>query len=193
MLTTDNFQPGSRADVLVDLVVRLSAAEWQAAASIGEKRETLRVQRGKSPAEYRDRGGTHVERNRIGSVAEYALAKHYGKDTLQDWCETKSYSEHHHLIPCDVGTNLHVRATANPRGRLVGHPYDPDSGIFVLARVDATARTVTFVGWTTGATLKEPYNWCNTGPGFGLRPAFVIATNELQPISTIPPEAIHGS
>ncbi len=168
----------------------MTADEWEAACSIGRKRQWLREQRGRSPAEYSDRGGTHLDRNAIGAVAEYVLAKHYGAETLRDWCENKSFSLEHHLIPCDVGKNLHVRATKLPHGRLIAHPYDPDGGVFVLARVDSTNRAVTFVGWAYGHAVKQRPYWTDTGPGFKFRPAFVFPSELLYPFGTVPEEAI---
>ncbi len=171
-------------------IVRLSPHEWAAASTLGHKRQWLRENRGKSPAEYRDGGGTHLERNAIGAVAEYALAKHYGKDTLQDWCENKSFSLEHHKIACDVGLNLHVRASNNTRARLVAHPYDPDGGVFVLALTDASLRLVSFVGWCWGREAKQPIHWDDYSNGFRYRPAFAVPSHYLQPMSTVPHEAI---
>lgn len=169
--------------------VKLTTTEWEAACSLGRKRHWLREQRGRSPAEYRDRGGSHMDRNALGAVAEYALAKHYGPDVLADWVEHKAFSLEHHLIPCDVGKNLHVRATKYRAGRLVAHPYDPDTGVFVLARV-CEELTVDFVGWCLGAFAKQPHYWLADGPGFKLRPAFVVDSDDLCDMDTIPSEAI---
>jgi hypothetical protein len=171
------------------VTVTLSPAEWHAAGSIGLKRQNLRVQRGKYRGEYKDNGGTLDERNVQGAQAEYALAKFYGKDTLQDWCETKSFSMEHEKIPCDVGVNLHVRSTFYTYGRLVVHPYDPDNGVFILARVQDPKRTVQFIGWTVASEAKKPEHWLNEGI-WARRPAFVLDNDLLRPMSSIPPEAV---
>lgn len=178
---------------MFDVILTLTATEWEAACAIGRKRQALREARGRSPAQYRDKGGTHDDRNMIGAVAEYALARYYGDATLRDWCEHKSFSLNHHTIPCDVGTNLHVRATANPKARLlVAHPYDPDDGVFVLGYVDGDARRVTFTGWAYGGAIKQPENWRSTGPGFAWRPAYGLDRDQLNPMDTVPPEATHA-
>jgi len=174
----------------MNLDVTLTTAEWEAACSIGHKRQWLREHRGRSPAEYRDRGGSHLDRHAVGAVAEYALAKALGDDVLADWRATKAFSLEHHLIPCDVGKNLHVRATSHPRGRLIAHPYDPDAGVFVLARASAPALTVAFVGWCLGSEAKSRERWLDHGPGFSLRPAFVTDADALNPMDTLPPEAV---
>lgn len=171
-------------------VVRITPGERDAAFSIGDKRQWLRVNRGKSPDEYRDRGGTHLDRNRVGAAAEYAVAKFFGKDTLSDWCATKSYSEEHWKITCDVGSNVHVRATNNPRGRLIAHPYDPSGGVFVHVIAREYCTVFDLMGWALGSRVKSEYYWVNTGPGFGLRPAYVFPTELLYPIHMIPPEAL---
>lgn len=172
------------------ITIQLTSDEWTAAESIGLKRQALRLQRGKSPVEYRDGGGTHNERNGIGSVAEYATAKHYGPDVLRDWCENKSFSLQHHLIPCDVGKSLHVRSTKLSHGGLIAHDYDPNTGVFILAIADKAALTVTLIGWDYGANVKKKVNWKDTGSGFGRRPAYCAGQDSLRPMDTIPPEAI---
>lgn len=170
--------------------ITLQKTEWDAAASLGEKRQVLREARGKSDPEYNDGGGTHVKRNQIGAVAEYALAKALGPDILADWVTTKAYSTEHWKIKCDVGKNLHVRATDYKSGRLVLHPYDPEGGVFILAVVDHEKLTVTFRGWDVASNLKVPEYWDDYSNGFKNRPAFAVPPNVLNPMSTLPPEAI---
>lgn len=146
----------------------------------------------------------------IGAIAEYALAKHYGKTVLQDWCENKSYTDGDpRSIPCDVGKNIHVRATSNPRARfLVIHeargqamepverrrfrPTDTATGTFVMARVDEATRTVVFLGWQNSGWVQENVVWNNTSPGFFNtdRHAFTCPIEALEPMNTIPPEDI---
>jgi hypothetical protein len=170
--------------------VRLSLGEWTAAESTGRKRESLRLDRGLSPPEYNDAGGSHMDRNALGSVAEYALAKLLGPDTLRDWCENKAFSLNHRDIPCDVGQNLHVRATTLAHGGLIVHPYDPPNGVFVLAVVDRSRLLVRYLGWWYARSAQTPRYWRNTGPGFGLRPAYVVPQDHLHPMDTLPEDAI---
>lgn len=172
------------------VIVRLTGSEWTAASTIGVKRHQLRVERGRSCPEFADGGGTHEERGVVGSVSEYALAKHYGKTVLQDWCEYKSFSLEHHLIPCDVGKNLHVRGTKYRKGRLVTHPYDPATGLFVLGIVDDIRLRVTFVGWALCADTKKPCFWNDYDNGFRDRPAYTYDQMLLRPMEEIPDAAI---
>lgn len=194
---------------MTPVTIVLSEAEWKAAEQIGIKREALRKTRGRSPDAYKDNGGTHDERNAIGAVAEYALAKHYGPDILRDWCDNKSFSLEHWKILCDVGKNLHVRATSNPRAKmLVVHerkgqamppvdrrhkrPSDPSDGVFVFATVTASTRTITFHGWRLSGWVQENCEWNTTTPGFNRpdRHAFTCHKSELLPMETVPAEAI---
>lgn len=192
------------------VIIVLSPAEWQAAEQIGLKRQSLRKARGLNGDDYKDKGGTREERNAIGAVAEYALAKHYGADILRDWCETKSFSLEHWKIKCDVGANLHVRASANPRAKmLVVHesktqspeeptnrrhrrPSDPDDGIFVFATVDTASHSVTFHGWRMSGWVQKNCEWNTTTPGFNRtdRHAYTCPKDDLLPMETVPAEAI---
>lgn len=194
------------------ITVTLSPAEWQAAEQIGLKRQALRVARGRNGDDYKDNGGTREERNAIGAVAEYALAKHYGADILRDWCETKSFSLEHWKIKCDVGANLHVRATANPRAKmLVVHesksgppqeptarrhkrPSDPDDGVFIFATVDEKTLSVCFHGWRYSGWIQQNCEWNTTTPGFNRtdRHAFTCHKSDLLPMDSVPPEAIRA-
>lgn len=168
--------------------VTLTPDEAIAARGLGRKREELRVVRGKSGPEYQDNGGTHVERNELGALAEYALAKSLGPDTLRDWVENKAFSLNHKNIPCDVGVNLHVRATKRLTGGLILHPSDPDRGAFVLALVEGL--TVTFRGWIRCQAGKQQEYWRDTGPGFGKRPAYVVPQDELLTMNSLRPEDV---
>lgn len=175
------------------LTVTLSQSEWHAAEQIGLKREALRRARGKSIGQFQDNGGTRDERNAIGSVAEYALARHYGPIVLRDWCETKSFSMEHQKIPCDVGLNLHVRATSNPRARLlILHPYDPPTGVFIFAYVNKEALTVSYVGWLLASEGQQPENWNDYMRGFDRpgRAAYTIDKALLRTMDTIPKDSI---
>lgn len=167
--------------------ITLTQAEHDAAYAVGVKRNALRRSRGKAQ-EYNDGGGTTDHRNGIGAVAEYALAKLLGSETLKDWAETKSFSTDHHKITCDVGKNLHVRATENPKARLlIIHPYDPGDGVFVMAHVRGLS--VTFDGWEYASNVQQPENWRDSGPGFFYRPAYTLDNAFLRPMDTIPEEA----
>lgn len=177
------------------ITVQLLETEWKAAGQIGLKREALRRARGKSQGEYQDNGGTKDERNAIGAIAEYALAKHLGPKTLRDWCENKSFSMEHQKIPCDVGSNLHVRATSNPRARLlILHPYDPPAGVFIFATVDEESRIVNFHGWILASEGQQPEYWNDYMRGFDRpgRAAYTVDRSLLKPIETIPSESING-
>lgn len=192
------------------ITVVLTTSEWTAASSIGQKREDLRKSRGViQQFEKLDAGGTTDERNQIGAIAEYALAKHYGPDVLRDWCENKAFSLEHWTIKADVGANLHVRATSNPRARfLVIHeaprqkmipedrrrnrPTDPPTGIFIFAYVDVATRTITFRGWRLADDVQTLGYWNDSGPGFRNqdRHAFTIPVSDLSEMDDIPQEAI---
>lgn len=170
------------------MIVELSEGERLAAASIGLKRLEHRRRRG-AEKHYQDNGGTNEDRESIGAIAEYALAKHLGAEVLRDWCETKAYTDGDHtLIPCDVGRNLHVRATVKRHGGLILHDSDPDCGVFVLAIVVPTY--VEFRGWAYARNVKRASYWRTDGPGFGKRPAYVMPQDALRPMSELPPEAI---
>lgn len=170
------------------MIITLTPGEWQAAASIGERRQALRVTRGRDEPEYRDGGGTHVKRNQIGAVAEYALAKALG--VLADWCDTKSFSLNHKAIPCDVGLNIHVRATDYRTGRLVLHPYDPTGGVFVLAVTSVKNHTVDFRGWDYAYNIKVPEYWDDYSNGFRNRPAYCVPQGMLNAMEDLPQESI---
>lgn len=169
----------------MDASITLTKDEYDAAAALGVKREALRRARQKARPVPGDGGGDWDDRNAIGAVAEYALAKLLGPAFVRDWVETKAYSENHRAIACDVGDNLHVRATTRANGNLILHPGDPDNGAFVLARVDG--RTVTFPGWCRAGACKTDEYWRDTGPGFGKRPAYVVPARELLPMDALRP------
>lgn len=173
--------------------ITLTEAEFAAACTIGEKRQAYRVRKGHDKTPYADSGGTFNERQHVGAVCEYALAKSLGPEILRDWCENKAYVDANpHLILSDVGRNLHVRGTTKPHGGVILHPKDPSNGIFVLARLDVQTRTVTFVGWNVAGALKVAKYWRNSGPGFGQpgRAAFCAPESALFDMSTLPQEAI---
>lgn len=151
-------------------------------------------------------------RNAIGAVAEYALAKHYGKSVLVDWCENKSYvntPEAIRAIPCDVGKNIHVRATSNPRARMLivhearGHaeepverrrfrPSDPPNGVFVFATVLEITLTVVYHGWQNSGWVQKCCAWNTRSPGFFQkdRHAYTCDVDDLLDMATIPHEDI---
>lgn len=170
-------------------VVALRPAEWTAAASLGEKREALRKSRGvEQTFAQTDAGGSLEKRNRIGAVAEYALAKHYGLTRL--WCETQAYSENHWTITSDVGFGVQVRATDRPQGTLWGYTYDKgDWQAYVLARVEQATHSVACIGWLYGAEVKNPAYWNLLK---WTRPAFNVPTARLRPMDTLPKDLIYG-
>ena len=171
--------------------ITLSTEDYDFAAVIGRKREDYRKDRGRSPAEYQDRGGTHYDRHVLGAVTEFALAKFLGDDVLEDWKATKAYSDTPWLITCDVGKNLHVRATRYEAGSLVLTPDDTNTGVFVLARLDDRRKRVTFAGWCYGRDGKQDCLWCDDGVWSGKgRAAYLVGEDCLNDMSTIPPEAV---
>jgi hypothetical protein len=177
--------------------VLLRNAEWEAAASLGLKREALRKSRGVVQTFDRsDRGGSVEKRNAVGAIAEYALARHYGLHRM--WCETQAFSLEHWKIKSDVGHRLQVRASDNPRATLWlrdepadrSHESDP----FILARLQPHARSVTFVGWVYGREGLDPSNWdrlgwSKHGPG---RAAFNVLDSALHDMALLPEELIYG-
>jgi hypothetical protein len=176
------------------IVVRLTPAEWEAAFAIGMKRQEYREKKGKQVEQFRDNGGTNDYRNGIGSVAEYALAKHYGPDVLKDWCEHKSYAEGQAIarIHADVGSNVQVRAVDRMHKSIILHPKDYSDAPFVLAVTDERNHTVTYVGWNYARNLKLAEYWDNKTKGFDQpgRAAFRVPQKELLPMDTLPPEEI---
>ena len=172
------------------MIVVLTPEELAVARDAGAKRLALYIARsmGGFKAGHQKRGTC----NALGAVAEYALAKHYGPDVLNDWINTKAFGLEHWKIPCDVGVNLHVRATDRPNGGLIVHPYDPDNGAFVLAICDPSGTGVRFVGWALGKALKDTDFWRDKGPGFG-RPgcaAFCAPQSVLNPMDSLPKEYV---
>lgn len=167
-------------------VVKLGEAEWKAAWGLGVKREALRQSKGiKQEFDKTDNGGSMDDRNGVGGVAEYALAKHLGPDHVRYWCEHQAFSHNHKAIQSDVGSNLQVRATPLSRGTLWLYTYDdhPDAP-FILARVDVASRTVTFVGWVFGAEGQQAEYWDLLKWS---RPAFNIPMDVLHPMEDLPP------
>lgn len=173
------------------VVVNLPRPEWDAAYSLGLKREALRRDQNRSQdlqAGTRS-GGDSDRRNGVGAVAEYALAKHYGAAILADWVQTKAFVlSNHHLITSDVGRNLQVRATEGKRFGLPLQTFDTDheGNPWILAYVDESALTVTFAGWITLAEGRQPHNWRSDWP----RPAYCVPAQALHPMSTIREEDI---
>lgn len=178
------------------LIVILSPSERKAAASLGLKREQLRRSRGKAQDydQRGDRGGTMDERNAIGAIAEYALAKHLGPDVLRLWCETQAFSLDHKTIQADVGRNLQVRASDNKNATLWMYDHDkhPDAP-YILARV--LGNTVEFVGWVYGKDGQLPEFWDRLGwSRFGPdRAAFNIPSQLLRPMEELPSEHVRRS
>lgn len=173
--------------------IRLKPSEHAAACSLGVKRESLRRARGKVQDfdQRGDKGGTLNERNAIGALAEYALAKYLGLDVLRDWCENKAFSLDHSKITSDVGKNIQVRASANPRATLwVYHHDNYPTAPFVLARVDGL--DVTFVGWVFGSEGQNPewwdrLGWSRFGPD---RAAYNVPHEALKPMQELPDDCV---
>ena len=73
------------------------------------------------------------------------------------------------LSAADVGV-LQVRTTTHRDGRLILHPSDEDTDIFILAVLDGSA--VDLAGWIMARDGKVSAHWCDpTGRG---RPAFFV-------------------
>lgn len=173
----------------MDTTVTLTEEEYTAATDVGLKRQALYKARGRTNG-LKAGEGRGSACNALGATAEFALASLLGPDVLADWWDTKAYSENHWDIPCDVGKNIHVRATTYATGGLILHPYDPGFGVFVLAI--QSNRTFTFAGWVYGYVGKDCYHWRCTGPGFG-RPgcaAYCVQQRFLRPMDTLPTECI---
>ncbi len=170
--------------------IRLPQCSWDAAAAIGRKREELRRERGNYRNEkWRDFKHDTWTRNSLGAVAEFALAMHYGKSILQDWCENKSFSLEHEKITADVGHAIQVRSTAWANGGLVMFDHDDKAdAAWVLASVDAGNRIVTFVGWCELAEGRRPDYWRSDWRA----PCYCVPGQALRPMNTIPPEAVYG-
>jgi hypothetical protein len=163
------------------IVVELTKDEYTAAAAVGEKRQKM----------HGEHGGTRLERDQIGAVAEYALAKHLGADVLRDWAENKAYTDGDpKLILADVGKCLQVRATKKSAGNLIVKKGDRATDVFVLARVDPTRHTVTFVGWQFGRNCQRATFWRDQGPGYGFQAAYLVDEDVLNDMDTLPPEAV---
>lgn len=173
--------------------VTLKQSEWDAAASLGLKREALRKSRGVVQDFSTDRGGSLDKRNAIGSVAEYALAKHYGLQ--RKWCETQAFSLEHWTITSDVGHTLQVRASDNAAATLWVREEDAKyrDCPFILARVAGPKLTVTFVGWVWGRDAMTPANWDRLGwsrHGHN-RAAFNVPNTDLIDMALLPEECIY--
>lgn len=169
-------------------LITLTPEQFAEAVDVGTKRQLLREHRNTNPPEYADNGGTHMDRHRLGAIAELALAASLGLDVLDYWRREQAYDDVRKVIPCDVGRNLHVRATTYRRGLLITHPSDPDDGIFVLAVVDGPR--VEFRGWLKCSETKRREWWRDSGPGFGRRPAYGAPQPALRDMAELPPEAI---
>lgn len=194
----------------MSLVITLDPAQVRAAEQYGERRYNWKVKNGFAKRETNDGGGTWLAKEKYGAVAEYALAKHYGRDVLIHWVSTQAFSNTPQNIPCDVGLDLHVRATDQPYNKLLivhedkgrtrveepaerrhRRPSDPLSGVFIFAWVDRENSRVTFYGWETAQNVRAA-GWNDTTNGFNQpdRGAYTLDRAKLLPMDTIPHEAI---
>ena len=169
--------------------IAITLAEWGEARAFGLKRQALKKNRGRACAAPKDAGGSWDERNALGAIAEFALAKAYGLVDL--WRSTQAYSEQHAKITSDVGQNIQVRATDVEHGSLIVHDYDKKDAPYVLAIVRlAGPPVVHFAGWTWWRLACIPRFWDDRSPGFNRpgRGAYRVPQDCLFPMKTLPEE-----
>lgn len=82
------------------------------------------------------------------------------------------------LSAADVGV-LQVRTTTHQNGRLILHPSDKDSDMFILAVLDGSA--VDLAGWIMARDGKVDAYWCD--PTGGGRHAFFVPRKALLTIN----------
>lgn len=126
--------------------VELTPDEWSEAVRTGTRRYDLYEKNRIGP-------GTTLEGNIMGAIAELALAKHFGPDVLDDWRQTKAFSQKYWEIKSDVGKNVQIRATKHVNGVLIIYKWEHGDRPFVLAIVTPESMIVAFPGWRTADEL----------------------------------------
>jgi hypothetical protein len=148
--------------------VRLTAAELMLAGQVGVMRHVTALRDGRNQVHGKvtDPWGSNI----VGAIAEMGAAKHFGVF----WSGTVGQVDQP-----DVG-KVQVRATELKNGRLILHPDDKDSEVFILAIVDG--HHVVLKGWVFAREGKQQFFWEDPA---GNRPAFFIPAANLKPMSEL--------
>lgn len=160
--------------------VELTPEEWAEATNVGANRFALYQEN------QRVGPGTTLEGNEMGAIAEYALAKHFGSDVLEDWKRTKAFSQKYWDIKSDVGKNVQIRATKHRHGVLIIYKWERGDRPFVLAIVRPDSLVVSFPGWRTAdelhalGTVQTQLPRRNVG----------MTQEDLRPLDTLPQEYV---
>lgn len=145
------------------ITVELTTEEMRTAASVGVERRLRAVARGRRHRhDWSGEGEWGVDIN--AAAAELAVAKVLGRY----WVDTANTD-----FDGDVGPGVQVRWTARANGRLLLHPDDGDTHVFVL--VCGTMPAFTIPGWIRGRDGKRP-EWWRQDTG---RPAFFVPREAL--------------
>lgn len=129
------------------VTITLNRHELRAAAYGGIERRLSAIAKNR-PAFYgADTRNNEWQIDIIGSIAEYAVAKHLNK-----YWEPATNTQNLADLPGDVDT-YQVRSTCWPNGQLIIHQRDKDEAPFILAVV--TRNIIELKGWLYGHEGKH--------------------------------------
>ena len=165
-----DYRPLSRVK-RIDVFAKLTPEEFAFARHVGEAR-----QREAEAVGRRDRYGFEgldpIDNHIHGAASEMLVAKALRRTWLPVVEDPKT-------LPSDVGSNIQVRHTRHPTGRLILHPADQDDQRFVLVRPRYPEHVI--VGWILGRDGKKEKWWEEPIPG---RAAFFVPNKELHQLDS---------
>lgn len=155
------------------MIVTLNEDEFDLCVQVGLRRQHSAIAKRlkdsvKSKRDWVDALGGHVK----GAIGEMAVAKALGLSWTGSVDVFKSAS--------DVG-HLEVRHRSNPVWDLIVRDDDNSDSVFVLSR-GLPPGAIEVCGWIKGADAKNARWRQQYG---GLRPAYFVPAEELQPLETL--------
>jgi hypothetical protein len=151
--------------------ITLNRQELRAAAQAGIERRLNAIAKNRPQYYGADTRKNEWQIDIIGSIAEYAVAKH-----LNVYWEPATNIDNLDSLPGDVA-HYQVRSTCWPTGQLIIHQRDRDHAPFILAIV--TNNQIRLAGWLYGHEGKTLGEQRDHGDHW-------IPQNQLHPINTLP-------
>lgn len=159
------------------MIINLTEEEKEYAISIALKRNEVHRKANRKDGKVLS---DSLEIDKLGALAEYAVAKALGKMwtgcffEIDDWYKWREIGD-------DVA-GLEIRATKHKNGRLIVHPKDKQYAKFVLV-VAYNELQYELKGWAYGLECQRQEYWKDVGYG---RPCYYAPQEILRDITTIP-------
>ena len=151
--------------------ITLNRQELRAAAQAGIERRLNGIAKKRPQLYGADSRHNEWQIDIIGSIAEYAVAKH-----LNIYWEPATNIDRLDTLPGDVA-HYQIRSTCWPTGQLIVHERDKNEAPFILAIVNNNE--IRLAGWLYGYEAKKTGEIRDHGDRW-------IAQNLLHPITTLP-------